>query len=225
MKKVFNPEFLNRLDDVIVFHPLAREHIAQIVTILLKDVQRRLGDEVTLAHRGRDRLPGADTGYDENYGARPLQAGHPAVHRGSAQREDPAGRVRPGRRDRGGCRARRRAARLPRPDRDPGLSAAGAGPLRGPARPPVAHVPMQRSCPFAPPSLSCWERRRRSLPRSAGHAGQPAIVDSIAVEGNSRLTAVPDHRHRPGSSCGSRSTTATSSAPSPRSSAPASSTT
>ena len=38
MKKVFNPEFLNRLDDVIVFHPLAEEHIAQIVTILLKDV-------------------------------------------------------------------------------------------------------------------------------------------------------------------------------------------
>src|SRR5215216_1993112 len=44
----FNPEFLNRLDDVIVFHPLSRDHISQIVTILLKEVQRRLGDEVKL---------------------------------------------------------------------------------------------------------------------------------------------------------------------------------
>ena len=48
MNKVFNPEFLNRLDDVIVFHPLAKEHIAQIVAILLREVQRRLGDEVRL---------------------------------------------------------------------------------------------------------------------------------------------------------------------------------
>ncbi len=39
LKIVFNPEFLNRLDDVIVFHPLSREHIAQIVSVLLKDVQ------------------------------------------------------------------------------------------------------------------------------------------------------------------------------------------
>ena len=91
---MFNPEFLNRLDDVIVFHPLSREHIAQIVTILLKEVQRRLGDEVKL-HAGRDRLPGASTGYDENYGARPLKR---AIQR---YIEDPlsekilTGRVRP----------------------------------------------------------------------------------------------------------------------------------
>ena len=45
IEKVFNPEFLNRLDDVIVFHPLTREHIAQIVTIILRDVQKRLAEE------------------------------------------------------------------------------------------------------------------------------------------------------------------------------------
>jgi ATP-dependent Clp protease ATP-binding subunit ClpC len=39
LKNVFNPEFLNRLDDVIVFHPLNREHISQIVSVLLKDVR------------------------------------------------------------------------------------------------------------------------------------------------------------------------------------------
>jgi ATP-dependent Clp protease ATP-binding subunit ClpC len=71
MQKVFNPEFLNRLDDVIVFHPLSKEHIAQIVTILLKEVQRRLGDEVKLTPAAIDFL--VQKGYDENYGARPLK--------------------------------------------------------------------------------------------------------------------------------------------------------
>ena len=71
MQKVFNPEFLNRLDDVIVFHPLSRDHIAQIVTILLREVQRRLGDEVKLTQAAIDFL--VQKGYDENYGARPLK--------------------------------------------------------------------------------------------------------------------------------------------------------
>jgi ATP-dependent Clp protease ATP-binding subunit ClpC len=71
MNKVFNPEFLNRLDDVIVFHPLAKEHISQIVTILLKEVQRRLGDEVKLTPAAVEFL--VEHGYDQNYGARPLK--------------------------------------------------------------------------------------------------------------------------------------------------------
>ncbi|MEI2721694.1 MAG: ATP-dependent Clp protease ATP-binding subunit [Gemmatimonadales bacterium] len=69
--KVFNPEFINRLDDVIVFHPLTKEHIAKIVTVLLKDVMRRLGDEVRLTPAAIDFL--ADHGYDQSYGARPLK--------------------------------------------------------------------------------------------------------------------------------------------------------
>ncbi|HEU5049268.1 MAG TPA: ATP-dependent Clp protease ATP-binding subunit, partial [Gemmatimonadales bacterium] len=71
MTKVFNPEFLNRLDDVIVFHPLSKEHISQIVTILLKEVQRRLGDEVRLTPAALDFL--VEKGYDQSYGARPLK--------------------------------------------------------------------------------------------------------------------------------------------------------
>src|SRR6476660_9814343 len=71
MNKVFNPEFLNRLDDTIVFHPLAKEHIAQIVTILLKEVQRRLGDEVKLTPAAVDFL--VEHGYDQSFGARPLK--------------------------------------------------------------------------------------------------------------------------------------------------------
>jgi ATP-dependent Clp protease ATP-binding subunit ClpC len=74
INKTFNPEFLNRLDDVIVFHPLTREHIAQIVTILLKEVQRRLGEEeltLRLTPAGADFL--VERGYDEHFGARPLK--------------------------------------------------------------------------------------------------------------------------------------------------------
>src|SRR5689334_15724583 len=45
LQHVFNPEFLNRLDDTIIFHPLEREHIAQIVGILMRDVSKRLTEE------------------------------------------------------------------------------------------------------------------------------------------------------------------------------------
>jgi ATP-dependent Clp protease ATP-binding subunit ClpC len=74
INKVFNPEFLNRLDDVIVFHPLSREHIAQIVVVLLRDVQKRLGEEeltLRLTPAASNFL--VDRGYDEHYGARPLK--------------------------------------------------------------------------------------------------------------------------------------------------------
>ncbi len=69
--KVFNPEFLNRLDEVIVFHPLEKSHIAQIVGVVLKDVQRRIGDEVKLTPAATDFL--VEHGYDQTYGARPLK--------------------------------------------------------------------------------------------------------------------------------------------------------
>src|SRR5687767_1192136 len=74
ISRVFNPEFLNRLDDVIVFHPLSQEHIRQIVGILLKDVQKRLSEEeitLKLTDPASDFL--AKQGYDESFGARPLK--------------------------------------------------------------------------------------------------------------------------------------------------------
>jgi ATP-dependent Clp protease ATP-binding subunit ClpC len=74
MGHVFNPEFLNRLDDVVIFHPLSKEHIKQIVSILLKDVQKRLTEEeltLRLTDAGSDFL--VKHGYDESYGARPLK--------------------------------------------------------------------------------------------------------------------------------------------------------
>ena len=74
LNHTFNPEFLNRLDDVIVFHPLTKEHIALIVTILLKEVQKRLGDEeltLKLSDAATEFL--VKNGFDEKYGARPLK--------------------------------------------------------------------------------------------------------------------------------------------------------
>jgi ATP-dependent Clp protease ATP-binding subunit ClpC len=74
MQHVFNPEFLNRLDDVIVFHPLSQENIAEIVGILLKDVQKRLGDEeLTLKLTDAASAFLVKHGYDEKFGARPLK--------------------------------------------------------------------------------------------------------------------------------------------------------
>jgi ATP-dependent Clp protease ATP-binding subunit ClpC len=74
INKVFNPEFLNRLDDVIVFHPLHREHIAQIVEILFTQVSGRVADEgltLRLTEAATEFL--VDRGYDAQFGARPLK--------------------------------------------------------------------------------------------------------------------------------------------------------
>jgi ATP-dependent Clp protease ATP-binding subunit ClpC len=74
LQHTFNPEFLNRLDDTIVFHPLQKEHIAQIVGIMLKDVHKRLSDgELTLKLTEAAQEFLVKHGYDEQYGARPLK--------------------------------------------------------------------------------------------------------------------------------------------------------
>ena len=74
LQHAFNPEFLNRLDDVIVFHPLNKEHISKIVAIMLRDVQSRLGDEeltLRLTDGATEFL--VKNGFDVSYGARPLK--------------------------------------------------------------------------------------------------------------------------------------------------------
>ena len=74
LQHVFNPEFLNRVDDTIVFHPLQRDHIRQIVAILLQETKKRLSEEelsVRLSEAATDFL--VKHGFDEQYGARPLK--------------------------------------------------------------------------------------------------------------------------------------------------------
>jgi ATP-dependent Clp protease ATP-binding subunit ClpB len=70
----FRPEFINRIDDVVVFHPLGREHIRAIVDIQLGYLHERLASremKIVLSEAARDRL--ADAGFDPVYGARPLK--------------------------------------------------------------------------------------------------------------------------------------------------------
>ena len=74
IERAFNPEFLNRVDDTIVFHPLDREQIGQIVHILLRDVHDRLAEEqITLALSAEAIDFLTEKGYDEKFGARPLR--------------------------------------------------------------------------------------------------------------------------------------------------------
>lgn len=73
LKKTFSPEFLNRIDDVVVFNSLKKEHIFKIIDIVLRSVYKRiqeLGFHITLTDAAKDFI--SEKGYDPNYGARPL---------------------------------------------------------------------------------------------------------------------------------------------------------
>src|SRR5574339_297123 len=73
LKRAFSPEFLNRLDDLIVFNSLQREHIHKIIDLTLKKLFDRiiqLGYNVELTDKAKDFL--AEKGYDHQFGARPL---------------------------------------------------------------------------------------------------------------------------------------------------------
>ena len=74
LKRTFRPEFLNRIDEVIIFKPLSEEQIRQIVDLQMKEVQKRLAERkitVTLTDEAKDWL--AKTGFDPTFGARPLK--------------------------------------------------------------------------------------------------------------------------------------------------------
>lgn len=75
VKRLFKPEFLNRIDDIIVFHALNKEHIGQIVDIMLNTVNKRTMEQmkisIELSEDARKFI--IDKGYDSKYGARPLR--------------------------------------------------------------------------------------------------------------------------------------------------------
>jgi ATP-dependent Clp protease ATP-binding subunit ClpC len=75
VRNLFSPEFLNRLDDVIVFHPLQKEQVGQIAELLLGHLRRRLWEEhqigLELSDSARELL--IEQGYDQKYGARPMR--------------------------------------------------------------------------------------------------------------------------------------------------------
>ncbi|MTI86324.1 MAG: ATP-dependent Clp protease ATP-binding subunit [Firmicutes bacterium] len=74
LRKTFRPEFLNRIDETIVFHQLSREDIRKIVDLMVKEVEERMAEHkinIEVSHEARDLM--AKEGFDETYGARPLR--------------------------------------------------------------------------------------------------------------------------------------------------------
>lgn len=70
----FRPEFLNRLDETIMFHPLTKQNIGSIIYLLMKDVNKRLSDrelQIELTEDAQKLI--AERGYEPMYGARPLK--------------------------------------------------------------------------------------------------------------------------------------------------------
>ena len=75
VKRIFKPEFINRIDDIIVFHMLNKAHIGQIVDILMSDLNKRLKEQmnmtIELDESAKEYI--VNDGYDSKYGARPLK--------------------------------------------------------------------------------------------------------------------------------------------------------
>jgi len=75
VKRLFRPEFLNRIDEMIVFHPLNKEHIKEIVSIMVEQLAKRIkenmGITIEISESAKDYL--AKEGFDQAYGARPLR--------------------------------------------------------------------------------------------------------------------------------------------------------
>ncbi len=74
LKHYFKPEFINRLDDLIIFNPLGKEEIKQIVDIMLQNIKEKVKErdiEIIVTDAAKELI--ADAGFDPVYGARPLK--------------------------------------------------------------------------------------------------------------------------------------------------------
>jgi ATP-dependent Clp protease ATP-binding subunit ClpC len=75
VKKIFKPEFINRIDEIIVFHSLTKENINKIVAIMISTISKRSKTQMNIALETSDEVIShiAEVGFDEKYGARPLR--------------------------------------------------------------------------------------------------------------------------------------------------------
>ena len=74
LKKAFRPEFLNRIDEMIVFHALEKTHLKKIATLMVNQLIKRLKEQemdLELTERAQEKI--AEEGFDPEYGARPLR--------------------------------------------------------------------------------------------------------------------------------------------------------
>ena len=109
MREHFRPEFLNRIDEIVVFKPLSREQIAEIVELQLGQLRARLGErELELELTDGAKAVIANEGWDEAYGARPLRRAIESLRSGTGSRSGCSRGLRPREHD-----SRRRAERRP----------------------------------------------------------------------------------------------------------------
>jgi ATP-dependent Clp protease ATP-binding subunit ClpB len=97
LSRHFKPEFLNRLDDIIIFHALTRDQIGKIVDIQMARVNKRLSEhkiQIVLTDPVRELL--ADEGFDPAYGARPLKRAIQRLIENPLAMELLAGKIQPG---------------------------------------------------------------------------------------------------------------------------------
>jgi ATP-dependent Clp protease ATP-binding subunit ClpB len=74
LRQQFRPEFLNRVDDIVVFHPLGEEQLAHIIDLRLEDLKKMVADrKITLELTDAAHKAIFKAGYDRAYGARPLK--------------------------------------------------------------------------------------------------------------------------------------------------------
>ena len=75
VKRIFRPEFLNRIDDIIVFHPLEKDEVKQIAKLMFNELKGRvkenMGIDLEITDQAIEKL--AEVGFDPAYGARPLR--------------------------------------------------------------------------------------------------------------------------------------------------------
>lgn len=98
VRRIFKPEFLNRIDDIIVFHSLTKENICEIAGLLLGELQERCREQmnITLKVSPAVKAKVAEAGFDDKYGARPLRRAIQSQIEDMLAEEILAGRVRAG---------------------------------------------------------------------------------------------------------------------------------
>jgi ATP-dependent Clp protease ATP-binding subunit ClpC len=74
VKRAFNPEFVNRIDEIVVFHNLDKNHLASIFELMVKEISDRLSEQkITIAYKKKAKEFLIEKGFDEKFGARPLR--------------------------------------------------------------------------------------------------------------------------------------------------------
>ena len=98
VKRIFKPEFINRIDEIIVFHTLNKDHMKQIVSLLLKTVEKRCNAQLQIQLTFREPVKKylVEVGSDEKYGARPLRRAVQTKIEDALAEEILAKRIKPG---------------------------------------------------------------------------------------------------------------------------------